>query len=133
MCVQTHSAILADACTALDSYPTTYETVITLDPSNYVTPSLKRTFDRFLNVHNLEVSQLLSRILCALQGDDEASGGRPMRAESVADEEEMSDDEDEDHVGGDLGSEEFESHGQTARIGRGFETAKGSSHDMGQQ
>ena len=130
-----HKLIVAAAeltLQVLDTYPARYETQITLDPPSSTTTSVRRILDRFLNVHNLSISVLLTRLLFALQGDDEASGGRALDAQdalsSVADGE----DDDEDMVEED---EEMMFESQTGAVGpgRGFEVAKGSSHDMGEQ
>jgi hypothetical protein len=84
----------------------------------------------------MAISVFLARLLAALQGDDEASGGRALDAIDVRSEAEVTADE-EDEEDADLQYEDddaaFASEVQHVGIGRGFETAKGSSHDMGDQ
>lgn len=89
-------------------------------------------------MHNLAISVLLTCLLCALQGDDEARGGQALDAEVDCARSSEGDDDASD--GDDVGfaddiDEAFGSQVQIQSVspGRGFETAKGSSHDIGQQ
>ncbi|KAL7422062.1 hypothetical protein Q5752_003837 [Cryptotrichosporon argae] len=93
----------------ISEYPASYSLIIYADDPS---PAAEVAFSRFFHIYDMRLAALVQRFISAVQGDDDASGGR-------ARDEDGTDDEDEDFdFGGD-------------GIGRGFETAKGSQADFG--
>lgn len=91
-----------------------------------VAPSVQRVFDRFKMVHKHVLGSMLDVLLAALQGDDEANGGKCETSQGPRSEADEEDDEYIADMDGFDGPESLE-----AAPGRGFETAKGSSNDIG--
>jgi ubiquitin-conjugating enzyme E2 Q len=109
--------LLITTLTRLDisEYPERYPCLVFTE--DQISHQSQRVFSRFEAVYNLDVFSLVERIVCALQGDEEANGGEPA---DVSDEEMGYADigEGDDYEPGAIG------------IGRGFEIARGGVVDL---
>lgn len=105
----------------LGNYPTFSKTVITITNKPNVRRSHQRVLDRFSELHDVTVKDLIVRILSGLQGDDDANGKKV----------DVEEDDAPDTRAGEDEPEGTEGLGMGMPISRGFEVAKGSEADLG--
>ena len=96
-----------------------YETSISLTTPSPARRAHTRAFERFSSAFDLSVKDLITRLVSALQGDDNANGGTAEDIEDIA----MG-------MGGD-GDDDMFGDGPVVQVGRGFEVARGSQADLG--
>jgi len=77
-----------------------------------LSPRAQTTFSRFTEIDDFDIKTVIQTIIMSLQGDAEASSGRPIHQDDFSDE--------------DIAETDW-----VEEPGRGFETAKGSDGDLG--
>ncbi|KAK4684001.1 ubiquitin-conjugating enzyme E2 Q, partial [Tremellales sp. Uapishka_1] len=111
----------------LSTYPSSYD--LLLFGHNRLPKRAGTSFSRFTLNYDLPLANLIATVLASLQGDDEASGGKPSstggKRKPVESEDEGNDDDMEEDMDFDLDA------GFVDHPGRGFEVAAGSPGDLG--
>lgn len=62
---------------ALANYPHVYTTAISTEQASRVPRRVERSLPKFSKVFDLDLKELVMKLVMSLQGDDEADGGKP--------------------------------------------------------